>query len=302
MTSAGLNHAIAPGPAPDIGGRLRARFVSLFASFLFSVSVAGSIADANPRWDSVVVSRYFGGKNEVCLAHEDSGYSRLWTTARPFVIEREVHQNRYGSCSVTGHWFGAPRATVHLSASDLDCQQIKIAANPVMLQAAPDHICGVGHASPEVRRTDRAILEGSDKYRYDPYPLDSFPMYETPSDFSECEDSAKPRSVWLHRSYRIVDRLGGMRVEQCMIAFLDEPDDAFPDAEPTYLSADVSVCHRFEHLDRHRDDGRLVRVAILRRQPAITLAWWRELGPTTSDFGTDHPFRNKVVLCLIVRD
>lgn len=265
MTSGGLNHASAPGPARETGGRLRARFVRLFASFLFTVCAASVIAEANSNGDSVVVSSYFGGKDERCAAHEESGYSRLWTTTRPFDIAREVHQNRYGSCSISGYWLGAPRALAHLSASDRNCQKIKITANPVMLQAAPDHVCGVGHASPEERRADRAILEGPDKYRYDPYPLDTVPLYESLSDFGQCEGSTTPSSVWLHRSYRIVERLGGMRVEQCMIAILDSPDDAFPDTEPTHLSADVSVCHRFEQLDRNRSEGWHVRIAVLQR-------------------------------------
>jgi hypothetical protein len=211
------------------------------------------------------VRHYFVGKGEDCLYKEKNGYSPLWTSARSFNVEREVHVDRYGSCSIIGHWADNREAREIMTAARHDCAIIEASEAPVLLQSGPGHICGVGPSDPGLRIQDRSLREGGTKYEDMLEKLENRPLFSAPLTRDACEKLTATRSGWLHRSYRIVDRQGSERIEQCMIAILDSPEDEFKNAKPAYLSADVSVCRRFELLDRQRDHGRAVRLAILRR-------------------------------------
>ena len=239
--------------------------LAAFARIGMIVSMTLFMASEPSSASEFTVRHYFAGKGEDCFYKEKNGYSPLWTSARPFNVEREIHLNRYGSCSITGHWVDNPEGREIMTAARQDCEVIETSDAPVLLQSGPGHICGVGPSDPEPRMQDRSVREGRAKYEGKPEKLDNHPFFPAPPASDACESVTATRSGWLHRSYRIVDRLARARIEQCMIAILNDPDDAFKNVEPVYLSADVSVCRRFELLDRQRDHGRVVRLAILRR-------------------------------------
>jgi hypothetical protein len=238
-------------------------YLAQFAALVLSSGIAINSAAAGEEIskDMFTFPEDWGGKNELCTAREEAGYSRLWTKASSFHIKRIVYQNKHNACYLAGVWITGPSNIVHFSSPAHFCRLIAAAENPVMLQTAPDHVCGVGLASEDDIRNDRSILKGPEEYRYTLAPFQTVPIPPVPSRSSECSDGAiDVRQGWLHRTYRIVDNVAGSSKERCVVGLINQEFGYEKGEEPEYYSSDISVCRRFEELDRRRERDLRVKV------------------------------------------
>lgn len=192
---------------------------------------------------------YFPGKNEYCLSHDLEGFGPLWTIPRQFQVTTTIHTSDYKYCSVSGHWISDPDDAVDLSASPGIFWEVLKVANPVWLQAGPDHICSVGNADLDIGAPARGLLEELSKRPYDESALRRIPDLDPLSEPALCDHATTMRTGYLLDTCRIVQWQGLIKPERCLLEVMANPVRYREDAVAQFFSAPVAICRRFEALD-----------------------------------------------------
>ena len=228
------------------------------------------------------VVQMFGGKGEICGTDPGPTNRRVWTTAREFNIEREVHANVHRTCSIIGRWRDDSAELDYLSARGDFCREFEKMPNPVVIQASPDHVCAIGPPTPKERREDPASGEGVTNFDAIDDDLIVYPLIAPPPSAKACLARRGTLKGWVYRSYRIVERRAERREERCMLLIADSKNASLKaNFLPHFLSADVEVCKAFETFfdGYNRDYDRYVEIQVLARPKgdhacAITRRSW----------------------------